>query len=455
MHGLTGLAALQDVPSAIVARAYAALDGRLLRDDPRPVAVGVSGGGDSMALLAIACDWGRLRGRPVLALSVDHGLQPQGRAWSEQALAQAARMGAKTRLLTWTGDKPVHGLPAAAREARHRLLAQAAREAGARVVLLAHTADDVAEADWMRARGTPLGEMAEWSPSPAWPEGRGVFLLRPLLAEGRTELRAFLRGRGIEWIEDPANDDQRFLRSQARLSLPPRRGKGGNAGARLEAPAPPPSTQTVLLPASTPTPAPSRGRGDWFEFARADLTDRRLVAAALLCAAGTSRPPRSERLDALLARLTGTAPFTTTLAGARVVAGAETVLICREAGERARGGLPLLGLEPGSVSVWDGRWEIRVERPGLAVGPLAGRMATLFPADRRYVLGLPAPVRPTLPVILDAGDDPKGRRPVLAWTVAEASALAPARLAAACGQIAHERAISSHVNGAGSPARLC
>ena len=48
---------------------------------------------------------------------------------------------------------------------------------------MAHTGDDIAESDWMRDQGATLGDLRDWSPSPVWPQGRGVMLLRPLLTE--------------------------------------------------------------------------------------------------------------------------------------------------------------------------------------------------------------------------------------------------------------------------------
>ncbi|MBX7249005.1 MAG: hypothetical protein K1X35_08195, partial [Caulobacteraceae bacterium] len=120
-------------------RVFAALDRRLCPAADAPLCVGVSGGGDSIALLALACAWAEPRNRRVLALSVDHGLQPEGAGWSRFALETAARLGAGGRLLRWAGEKPARGVSAAARAARHRLLAEAAREAGARVVVLGHT----------------------------------------------------------------------------------------------------------------------------------------------------------------------------------------------------------------------------------------------------------------------------------------------------------------------------
>ena len=210
-------------PHDLTARAFAALDERLCAGIAAPVCIAVSGGGDSMALLALACDWGRARGRRILALSVDHGLQADGPLWSAMALETARRLGAEGRLLRWEGDKPSTGVSAAARMARHALLADAAREAGAGILLMGHTADDIVEGNVLRAAGSNLGDLRAWGPSPAWPQGRAVFVLRPLLEVRRAALREFLQARGLEWIEDPANNDLKYGRARARAQLSAKR----------------------------------------------------------------------------------------------------------------------------------------------------------------------------------------------------------------------------------------
>src|SRR6185312_17401447 len=132
-------------------------------------------------------------------LSVDHRLNPASAEWTGFAAERAARLGVACRAIAWDGRKPATGLPAAARAARHALLAEAARAEGAAVVLMGHTADDVIEAALMRRAGVSAGSPRAWSPSPAWPQGRGVFLLRPLLGRRRAELRALLAGLGETW----------------------------------------------------------------------------------------------------------------------------------------------------------------------------------------------------------------------------------------------------------------
>ena len=353
----------------------AALARRLDPLSKAPLAVGFSGGGDSLFLLKAVLELGR----PVLALVVDHQLQPDSARWTLDAVAKAETLGAHARALAWTGDKPATGLPAAARRARHALLASAAREAGAKVLLLGHTASDLAEGAAMRAEGSTVSDPREWGPSPAWPEGRGVFLLRPLLGLSREAIRQALAEQGETWLDDPANDDLRYARARARAAGP------GEIAAVDTAPRAPPSfavgaAGTIRLPRGV-APAP--------------------LAAALLCAAGTERPPRGERLARLVERLRSGEPFTATLCGARVEAG-EEVLICREAGETARGGLASLHLSPGETGVWDGRWEVAAGAAPLIVEPMKGQAAGLD----LDLSAVPASARPSLPLVRPEGAAP-------------------------------------------------
>lgn len=421
----------------------ARLSDRLEREVDHPVALALSGGGDSIALLQVATDWARSHGRRVLALTVDHGLSPDSARWTAIAEAAARDAGADWRGLAWTGPKPATGLSAAARRARHGLIADAAREGGARVVLLAHTADDIAEGDVMRAEGSTLGRLRDWSPSPAWPEGRGLMLLRPMLHARRAEVRDWLVSRDADWIDDPANDDPKYARSRARAALLSSggariRGAGGEA-------------------AHGPSALTSEGQGDrcaavrssflptgdgWFRLAR-DI-DPRALAAALVCAGGGDRLPRGERVTALLSRLRSGETFTATLCGARIAAGGDRVLVTREPGELTRRPPPALPLDPGRESVWDGRWAVTTTECGWSVVPAAGRGAALSEADRAILKALPPAARGGQPVLIrNTGD-----APVLAQTAASARSLVEERLALALDRMTHERDLRDAIHGA-------
>ena len=377
----------------------AALERRLRPTAAAPLAVGFSGGGDSLALLILTLDWARAHGRAVLALTVDHRLNSASAAWTADALAKAQGLGADARALAWTGDKPSTGLPAAARAARHALLADAAREAGARVLLLGHTADDLAEAAAMRAEGSTVSDPRDWSPSPAWPQGRGVFVLRPLLSVGRVEIRDWLRARGETWLDDPANDDPRFARARARRNLQSSKVLSFRTSAQRADLGPPEA------PPSAAPPRPLLGGGEgYLTLSRNALAAH--VAAACLCAAGTSQPPRGERLQRLVDRIRAGEDFTATLAGARIEAAGEGVSFFREPGETHRskptpvreGGV--VELPPNQPLVWDGRYEITAAQPGVTVRPLQGLASRLPAAQRQALKGFPAAARPSLPVVL-------------------------------------------------------
>jgi tRNA(Ile)-lysidine synthase len=120
------------------------------------------------------------------------------------------------------------------------------------------------------------------------------------------------------------------------------------------------------------------------------------VAAACLCAAGTSRPPRGDRLERLTTRLRSGETFTATLAGARIASDGETAVFTRDPG---RAGLPELSVAPGKPTVWDGRFEIETTVPG-TVRALGG-LSRQLPRDQQVALrAAPAALRPTLPGIV-------------------------------------------------------
>lgn len=390
----------------------ASLDRRLLTRSERPVAVALSGGGDSLALLLASRRWAERVGRRLVVLTVDHGLRAGSADWTRACAATAARLDLPFRALHWVGDKPETGLPAAARVARHRLLAGAAREAGARVVLLGHTADDRFEARQMRATGSTTPEPRAWSPSPVWPEGRGIFLLRPLLDLRRAAIRDWLRGLDERWIDDPANEDLAYARPRARQAL----AMGAHPGAHD------PQTRNAAALAAACTEDLSGG----FAIGRATLRTQtsaavqHFLSVASVCAAGTTRPPQSARVVALAARLTGVDVFTATLAGARIEAGDACVRIVREAGEAARGGLASIQLATGQTGIWDGRFEVQ------AMGPViveARRKASRRPDDRAALRALTPAARAAVPVVTGP---------------ATSTALTYDRMVAACGLVQSE-----------------
>ena len=174
------------------------------------------------------------------------------------------------------------------------------------------------------------------------------------------------------------------------------------------------------------------------------------LAVLLLCASGSDVPPRGDRLDALVSRLASGQDFTATLAGARIEANSETVLIGREAGELRRHPVADIALQPGVPVVWDGRYEITAHERGWTVTAASGRLNALSRADRAIVNRVPAWARAALPVLIRDGGD----APVLAWREAEVRALAPRRLSLALGETTQESDLAGTIHGETPPPDL-
>ncbi len=399
--------------------ADAALDRRLAAGSPAPLAVAFSGGGDSLALLILTLDWARRHGRTVHALVFDHVLHPDSAAWTSFALEAARRLGAEAQALRWDGPKPAAGLPASARAARHAALAERARRLGASVLLMGHTADDRMEAAAMRAEGGSVSDPREWAPSPAWPQGRGLFVLRPLLDVRRADLRDFLRERGEIWLDDPANDNPRFARTRARLTLDAEQA---------------PEPRRVRS-----APSITGWREAFGALVAEGAVDPASIAPAILSAGGGARPPAAERLARLKARIAAPGDFSATLANARLQRRGAVLTVTREPGRAPAASAPVT---PGAIQVWDGqvwdgRFEIRSMRP-VQLRPLGGLAARLPAAQRAALRAVPAPARGALPALVDA--DGTVVCPVLsdARNDAVAVSLVMARFAAACGQTTSE-----------------
>jgi tRNA(Ile)-lysidine synthase len=381
-----------------------------------PIFTALSGGGDSTALLHLMCE--HFGAERLGAVIVDHALRAGSDADARRALESARALGVPAQILTLSWPAGAKRSQQAARQARYQALCGAARDAGARVIALGHTADDQAETVLMRAaagsawRG--LAGIAPVAPAPVWPEGRGLLLARPLLAQRREDLRAFLRARGAAWIEDPANVNLGFKRVRVRERLAALEA-AGLAPMRLAGLADCLRIRASQLDAMARALIDDAVRFDDDRIAidrglwRGECTVRRRALSVLLAAAaGAPRGPDARAVERLEARFAQPGFHGGTLGGAAIVALERSFLLTRDPGAlsgRAGGAAPLapLPLTPNREAVWDGRlalapkeagWAVLVEedRPVLARGderrPVATAQARWLLADRAaHLLG--------------------------------------------------------------------
>ncbi|MGY4155241.1 tRNA(Ile)-lysidine synthase [Bradyrhizobium sp. USDA 4461] len=193
------------------------------------IVLAVSGGPDSVALMWLVARWRRAlaRGPNLVAVTVDHGLRPEAAREARDVKRLARSLDLPHHTLRWNGPKPATGVPAAARAARYRLLAQAARKHGATHILTAHTRDDQAETLLMRMlRGSGVAGLAAMARET---ERDGIVLTRPLLDVSKAQLIATLNKARIGFADDPTNRDVSFTRPRLRALMPLLAEEGGDA----------------------------------------------------------------------------------------------------------------------------------------------------------------------------------------------------------------------------------
>jgi tRNA(Ile)-lysidine synthase len=189
-------------------------------DSRTRVAIALSGGRDSVALLAAVVECERVDRANLVAVHVHHGLSKQAQHWADfcRELTVAHDIAFDLRRV----DAAVHtgaGIEATARTLRYRALRQAAVDANASVVLLAHHQDDQAETLLLQLlRGAGVHGLAAM---PAVRSDDRIAWLRPLLEVPRCDIETYVRLRGLGYVDDDSNASSRHLRNALRHRVVP------------------------------------------------------------------------------------------------------------------------------------------------------------------------------------------------------------------------------------------
>ncbi|TDQ77626.1 tRNA(Ile)-lysidine synthase [Dongia mobilis] len=375
--------------------------------EARPhIAVAVSGGPDSLALMHLLTAWCRARGGHLTAVTVDHGLRPESGAEAQKVAGWARGIGASAVILTWLGEKPQSGLQAAARQMRYELLTDWCRRADVLHLALAHQADDQRETVAMRqaraGKDEPPGPgLAGMS---AITVRHGIRLLRPMLGFCRASIAAYLDRIGQDWIEDPSNRSLRFERVRWRSGLMGRLPDGadiqtaGERRRRLEF-----AAADLLMCAAEIAPAgyvlldpvPIRA-------AAVEVAEWALGQVLMMVGGGSYRPARAALRRDMTVALAGKG--VRSLAGCLFGLWRQRLLICRETGAAA-------GIVEGPGSfMWDRRFRVTCGAGGpagfpLEIGQLGERGLRELektPESSQFLGPIPALARPSLPVFRDA-----------------------------------------------------
>lgn len=213
-----------DVTAPICAEEFAVCMRRLgpFEDAPH-MAVGVSGGRDSLALVLLAAEWAAARGGRVTAVTIDHGLRTASAAEARKVSAWMAQQGIPHHTIEWqrssdpgmigTGASARAG-EAAARSARYALLEEFCKAQNILHLLVGHHRQDQLETQAMRlARSSGAFGRAGMATVRELSHTR---VLRPFLDTPRARITDTLQVRAQTWIEDPSNRDTRYARARMR-----------------------------------------------------------------------------------------------------------------------------------------------------------------------------------------------------------------------------------------------
>jgi tRNA(Ile)-lysidine synthase len=363
---------------------FAALQGE------RHIAVAVSGGSDSMALLRLIEQWSHHRIK-ISVLTVDHGLRPEAAAEAAKVAEWCALLGLEHHILRWEGPKPKTGLQAKARTARYDLLSNWCKANGVAYLLTGHTMDDQAETVLMRQQRTDTAEsLAGIWETAVW---GGVKLFRPLLGQSREDLRAYLTNLGQPWIDDPSNSDRRFERVRVRQTL-------AEEGRRVE-------LADIAIEAGRAARALAAGTEQWISdqltsypegfgsipragFHELDPALQRRVLQHLILIYGAGNRADPGELDYLAKWITGQGISRRTLGGAMLACRQSSVLIGRE---WARISTDPADVPDSGEILWDGRFLIQAP-PKAQVVPV-GRLQGVARREE-----IPSFVQQSLPAVL-------------------------------------------------------
>lgn len=353
------------------------------------IALAVSGGGDSLALLDCVDRWRRTTpGCPsLIVLTVDHGLRETSRQDAAGVVELVRSREIDARILRWTGEKPQGDIEATARSARYRLLLGTAREVGASHLLLGHHRDDQAETLLLRlARGSGLFGLAAMR---AEIRAGEVTIFRPFLDISRARLAETIAVAGLVPVEDAMNADPRFARARLRRIMPllavdgiDPAGLAATAGRLAMAAEAIDAVAGNLIATAIDVDDMAVGAIDTAQFFAAPREVwMRSLSRLLLGVGGDLYPPRFERLAGLADDMhahDGRARFKRTLAGSVVEWRKGRFVVYREVG---RDGLPEIRVKSGFSGLWDHRFQVTIGQGA----PRGLRLAALGETGRRTI----------------------------------------------------------------------
>jgi len=183
----------------------------------KKIAVAVSGGIDSLSLVLIANKWAKKHKIKIVGITVDHCLRKESANEAKYVAKLLKSKKIEHHILKLENKVPKKNIEAILREKRYQVLTEFCKEKKIKVLLVAHHLQDQAETFFIRLfRGSGIDGLASMK---SYRKLNGIKIVRPFLNLNKEILRQYLLENKIEWVEDPSNKDEKYLRNKIRNFL--------------------------------------------------------------------------------------------------------------------------------------------------------------------------------------------------------------------------------------------
>ena len=178
------------------------------------LAIGVSGGSDSLGLLLIVNGWAQKNKCDITAITVDHKLRKESTMEANYVAELCKKIKVKHVILTWNCEKPTSNIELKAREARYKLISKYCNDNSIKYLLTAHHMYDQAETFFIRLfRGSGVDGLASMQDISNL---YGLTIIRPFLTIHKQQIKDYLLENNVKWLEDESNYDEKFIRNKIR-----------------------------------------------------------------------------------------------------------------------------------------------------------------------------------------------------------------------------------------------
>ena len=183
-----------------------------------PIALAVSGGPDSIAMMFLTSQSKKIKKENVTILTVDHDLRKDSRKEANLVMQNAKKIGFKCKILKWKGLKPTSGIQEAARRSRYDMMLSWCKENNVKKLFLAHHMDDQVETFLMRlSKGSGIDGLSSMSKKS---NKENINIIRPFLEIPKVKLVEIANFSKMKWISDPSNSNLSYQRSRIRKLIP-------------------------------------------------------------------------------------------------------------------------------------------------------------------------------------------------------------------------------------------